>query len=443
MLGAMLPLVLALAVAPPAAGPVRQAEHLAAQALALAEREPAAALATARKALQLTARFQPTQFAEAGRRGEVVDDVFLAARAEYRRHRAPIYEAMGAALLAGKRTGAGVRYLRRALALEPTADRATRLAGGLVALGRGREALQVIGVHAGRGALTPTLAGILEKAVDAEGLPSAQVEIDRARLRALTPAPALRDGPLGLPGGARSSTGGPLRVEDALTVFYLAGRSCRACSEQLQAVRRAVPAEVRVVVVPEVPDEDQALRQVLQLYRHPFPVGLGPGLAAALKLAEGEVLVAGRRGWIAAGVAPPYAALPDVVRALLRSDVTETVPRAAWNRRPVERAAAAPAASRPEPLPEGLVPGDDEPAPPEWRALVEAFRAGRAVDALASLDALASREDAWLLPPEQRLNRAVIQARMGRRAEARDVLLRIGDTAAADAADRALEAIGR
>ncbi len=124
--------------------PVKEAERLAAEAMATAAARPDAALAAARRALALTAEFQPTSFVRAGRRGEVVEDEYTAARTEYRRHRAPVYEAMGVALAAQGHHEAAARYLRRALVLDPDDARAGRLVGSLLALGRGGAALDVL-----------------------------------------------------------------------------------------------------------------------------------------------------------------------------------------------------------------------------------------------------------------------------------------------------------
>src|SRR5262245_29578400 len=99
---------------------VDEAERLAAQATRLSAQQPAEALATARRALALTTEFEPTAFVRAGRRGEVVEDTFQAARGAYRRHRAVLYEAVGTSLAASGRAEPAARYLRRALVLDPT-----------------------------------------------------------------------------------------------------------------------------------------------------------------------------------------------------------------------------------------------------------------------------------------------------------------------------------
>src|SRR5262249_58448999 len=125
---------------------------------------------------------------------------------------------------------------------------------------------------------SPSRGGVggLEEAAEAAGLPSAQVEIDRGRLAAV-PGVETRDASLKVPGGVRLSTGGPLRVEDGLTLFYMADASCRTCSSDLESLRRALPAGTRVVVVPPAPDQDYALRQGPSLHPHESPGPRGEG----------------------------------------------------------------------------------------------------------------------------------------------------------------------
>jgi len=421
---------------------VKEAERLAAEAVAKAAAQPDAALAAARRALALTAEFQPTSFVRAGRKGEVVEDEYTAARTEYRRHRAPLYEAMGVALAAQGRHEAAVRYLRRAVVLDPDDGRAGRLVASLLALGRGGKALDVLHER-GRaaGGIGPLLLPLLERAVDAEGRASVQVEIDRSRLSALTDRKiGARDGPVRLPAIARLSTGAPLRLEGAPTVFYLAGRSCTTCSADLEAIKRAVPEGTRVVLVPANPDEDRALRQVIDLYRLRWPVVLGAGVASALGGEEDHVVVVGRNGWIAVTLAAPFEpALAEVVRILSKSDVAETLPRPSWSRRAVDRTPIAPPSGL---LPEGFAMGDDGPPPPEFERALAAYRAGRFAEALRLFDALGAAEDGWLLPPEARLNRAIALAAVGRREEARRIVLRLGDARLEDAGDQALDRIG-
>ena len=93
-------------------------------------------------------------------------------------------------------------------------------------------------------------------------------------------------------------------------------------------------------------------------------------------------------------------------------------------------------------LPEGLAPGEDEPAPVEFTQALAAYRAGRYADALRGFEAVAARDDGWLLAPEARLDRALAMAGLGRREEARRMLLRIGDSRFQEAVDRALEKVG-
>jgi tetratricopeptide (TPR) repeat protein len=434
--------ILAPTVALAQGAAVKEAERLAGEAIATAATRPDAALAAARRALTLTAEFQPTSFIRAGRRGEVVEDEYTAARTEYRRHRAPLYEAMGVVLAARGRHEAAARYLRRALLLDPTDGRAGRLAESLLALGRGKDALDVLHQR-GRaaGGIGGGLVPLLERAVDIEGRPSVQVEIDRSRIAALPDRKVVpRDGPVRLPTGTRLSTGAPLRLEGPPIVFYLAGRSCTTCSADLESIKRALPEGTRVALVPVNPDEDRALRQVIDLYRLRWPLVLGAGVAHALGGEADHVVVVGRGGWIAVTLAPPFEpALADVVRILSRSDVAETPPRPAWSRRPVDRT---PPPALSGLLPEGFATGDDGPPPPEFERALAAYRAGRFAEALRLFDAVAAADDAWLLPPEARLNRAIVLAALGRREEARRIVLSLGDARLEDAADQALDRIG-
>ena len=195
-----------------------------------------------------------------------------------------------------------------------------------------------------------------------------------------------------------------------------------------------------MALVPANPDEDRALRQVIELYRLRWPVVLGAGVASALAGEEDQVVVVGRGGWIAVTLAAPFApALAAVVGILSRSDVAETPPRPSWSRRPVDRTPAPPPGGL---LPEGFAAGDDGPAPPEFDRALAAYRSGRFAEALRLFEGLGAAEDGWLLPPEARLNRAIVLAALGRREEARRIVLRIGDARLEDAADRALDRIG-
>jgi tetratricopeptide (TPR) repeat protein len=408
-----------------------------------AERDPAGALRTARRALALTAEFVPTDFVTAGRKGEVVEDEFQAAREAYRRHRSTLYEAVGTALARQGDALAASRYQRRAFLLEPTPDRGLALARSLNALGRGREALDTVQhAIAGLTGLKPEAADVIARAADVAGLPSAQAEVDRGRLQAtLGKAVELREGPLELPPGVRLSSAPVVRLDDVpITVLYASEASCRSCSADLEELARQVPKDVRVLTVPPGDDQDQALRQVLALYKRPWPVLLGRDLAARLQLKPRSLLLVARGGWTLAVLQPPFGhELATALAALQRVDLKETVPRPSWNRRPVDRSPLPPP---PGLLPEGLAPGEDEPAPPEFAAAVAAYREGRAKEALAAFDALEAKGDGWLLPPEARLDRALCLALAGQRDAARRILLRTGDTRFEEAIDRLLEKVG-
>jgi hypothetical protein len=431
----MLPLAVVLALAGPPAG---EAERLAARALQAAG-TPAESLAGARRALSLTADFDPTDFVRAGRKGEIVEDEFVAARRAYRRHRALLYEAVGASLARAGDHRAGARYLRRAVLLKPSEERVARLARSLLAVDRAPEALRLILAQASA-AFSPASLALLEEAANAAGLPSAQLEIDRVRLPAAAAGAVFRDGPFPLPERARLSTGAPLRLEEGLFVLYAADESCRSCSADLEELKRAVPAGVSVVLVPEAPDRDHALRQVLTLYRYPWPVFVAKGVWPGLDLEPRSVLVVARGGWAGATVKPPFLpALSAVLGVFGKTDIRETIPRPEWNGRPVDRRPAPPP---PALLPEGLAPGEDEPAPAEFGAAVEAFRAGRPAEALRLFEVIEGRGDGWLLPPEARLDRALCLAALGRREEARRLLLRTGDSRFQEEVDRALERVG-
>jgi len=397
-------------------------------------------LAQARRALALTADFDPTDFVKAGRKGEVVEDEFVAARRAYRRHRALLFEAVGESLARLEKHESAVRYLRRAALLDPGEARVARLARSLLAVDRAAEALRLILGQAGAGGIAAPSLSLVEEAVDAAGFPSAQVEIDRARLASVVPDAGYRDGPFRLPAGARLSTGTPLLLGDGILVLYAADASCRSCSEDLQQLKRATPAGVRVVLVPEAADKDQALRQILGLYEYDWPLLLGRGAVDDLRLAPGSVLVVARGGWAGATVKAPFVpALASVLSVFAKAEVRESVPRPGWNGRAIDRKPALPPPSL---LAEGLAPGEDEPAPPEFTAAVAAYRAGRPAEALRVFEALEDKGDGWLLPPEGRLDRALCLAALGRREEARRLLLRTGDSRFQEAVDRALEKIG-
>jgi tetratricopeptide (TPR) repeat protein len=428
--------------ATPAPNPLAEAERLAAEAAGLAASRPEAALAQARRALALGADFEPTAFVKAGRKGEVVEDAYVAAREEYRRHRAKLYEAVGLCLAAKGENVAALRYRRRASLLDPQPERVFALTRALVGLGQGPAALEALEKTGGAGVGLPAAAlSLLEQAVDLAGRPSAQVELDRSRLLALSPPVEYRDGPFPLPEGTRLSTLPVFRLEEAeRNVLYVAEPYCRNCSADLDALKRAVGTGVRVLVIPEQPDQDQALRQVLALYRYNWPLVLGRGVAAGLHLSARSVLVVARGGWAGAVLKPPPGTLLTSVLAVFeKSDVRESLPRPTWNHRPVVRRPPVPP---PGLLSEGLAPGEDEPAPEGFAAAVKAYRAGRPGEALRLFEAVEAKGDGWLLPPEARLDRALCLAALGRREEARRLLLRTGDSRFQEAVDRALEKVG-
>lgn len=422
------------------ATPVQDAERLATEARALLGKDPGAALTRARAALSRTAEFLPTAFVAAGRRGEVVEDEYQRARAAYRAHRAPLYAVVGEALAAKGEHLPAVRHLKRAQHLAPLPDRARLLAISLIALSRGAEAVAALRPVIAAASLAPDSLTVLEQAVDAAGGASVQGEIDRARIESLAlPGVEVRTTRLTLP-FARLSTGAPLVLDARPMVFYAAGSSCRTCSADLEALMRAGGA-ARIVMAPLDHENDHPLRQVLQLYRRPWPVAVGAGVGPALGVPEGQLLVVARDGWTSVRVDSPYeTALPKVLALLGRRDLTETVPRASHAPRPAEPAVPSPSPS-PSAAPFGLVFGEDEPAPPEFVRADAAYRAGRFAEALTLVEGLEGRGDGWLLPPEARINRALILAGLGKREQARAILLRIGDGRDEGAPDRALEQI--
>ena len=437
MILAVLPLLVLAA-----ATPTDEAERLAAEAVRMATAQPQQALAQARKALALTAEFEPTAFVKAGRKGEVVEDAYLAAREEYRRHRSRLYRAFGEMLLQQGQAVAASRYLRRAVLLGPDLAPTLGLARALLVQGKGRAALDTLERAYGAGSGGPELVALVGQAADVARLPSAQAEIDRARLGRLpTGAVPYRDGPLTLPPGVRLSTNPVFRLEEApINLIYEAEVSCKSCSIDLEALKRDVPGTVRVIALPEAEDRDAALRQVLSLYRFAWPLLLGKGLPALLKLEPRSALIIARDGWAGAVLKAPFgASLAAALGVFAQNDIPETRPRAEWNRRPVERRPPTPP---PGLLPEGLAPGEEEPAPAEFTGAVEAFRKGRKAEALRLFEVLEARSDGWLLPPEARLDRALCLAGLGRREEARRMLLRTGDSRFQDAVDRTLEAVG-
>jgi tetratricopeptide (TPR) repeat protein len=445
---AVAPCLRGTAAARAAGREVAQAEAMAQQALGqCGAGSSAAGEALARKALALTAEFEPTDFVTAGRKGEVVEDEFLAARQSYRAHRAIAYEAVGSCLAASGQHRAAARYLGRAVLLKASPARSLALARALIAQERAGEALLALKPLA-RSA-DPEWLRLLQQAVDAARLPSAQLEIDRWRLEPLAPGVTPVSGPLRLAAEPRLSTGAPYAFGAEPVVLYVATTACRECSGHLQGIQEALRArrggsrdaplvEVRVLMVPEEPDQDHALRQVLTLYRYPWPVLLGRGHPASLGVKPGSVLVVARNGWSGALVQPPFSeTLTRAIETLSQQDLTEALPRGNWNRRPPERVVPKAAAL----LPEGLAPGEDEPAPAAFTAAVDAYRAKQGIQALRFLDALAADAGGWLLPPEARFNRALALSAAGDRAAARRILLRIGDSRFQDEVDRALESL--
>jgi len=407
--------------------------------VALLPARPAEALAEARKALAATADFEPTAFVTAGRKGEVVEDAYLAARESYRAHRAKLYEAVGLALAGSGDGRAALRFLRRAVELDPRPERTTGLCRTLLAQGRGREAMLVLERAIGMEPLGAETASLLERTADLVGLPSAQGEIDRLRLRGVAGA-EYRDGPLTLPADLRLSTSPIFRLDDAAqNLLYAAEGSCRSCSSDLAELKRLVPTPTRILLVPESLEQDRALRQVVDLYRYGWPLLLGKSLRDALGVEARSVLLTARGGWVGVALMAPWTeSLPAALAIVSRKDVAETLPRAQWNRvKPIRSTASV----LPGLLPEGLAPGEDTAAPPEFTAAVEAYRGGRFAEALRSFEAFEAKGDGFLLPPEARLNRALCLAGLGRREEARKMLLKTGDSRLQEDVDRALETV--
>jgi tetratricopeptide (TPR) repeat protein len=418
-----------------APGSTERAEALAARALQSAGSSEA--LADARRALGLTESFNPVEFVRAGRKGEVVEDEFLAARAAYRRHRSPLYEAVGECLVRSGKVAEGARYLRRAVELDPRPERRLRLARALVALHRGREALGVL-VALQSLPLPAEALAVAEQAADAAGLPSLQAEIDRVRLAGQDrePRPVFRPAPLVLPERARLDSGGPVRIDAGVTVVYAADASCRTCSADLEQIKRQLPAGARVMVLPASPDRDQELRQALRLYRYDWPVMVGAGTPRSLGLEPPQALIVARDGLVAVTLKAPFGPeLGGTLQALAVEDLKETRPRPQSRQRLPEPEVA----PRPELLPESLAPGEDAPEPKEFTDAVAAFRAGRPQEAAKLFGVLEARGDGWLLPPEARLNRARCLIAQNRREEARLILLAIGDSRFQAAVDRVLE----
>jgi hypothetical protein len=409
----------------------QEAERLAANALTLPS--PAAGVTEARKALAMTEDFEPTEFVKAGRKGEVVEDAYLAAREEYRHHRAKLYAALGQCLLKARRAQDAARYLGRAVLLDPAGGSLPELSSALLAAGKGRAALLLLG----RPEIHPT-PDALEAAADAAEVPSAQAEMDRIRI--LAAGLVFRDGPFTPPPGVHLSTGGPLVLSDpsVTTLVYEAEATCKSCSEDLLVLKHASTLGARVVLVPQTAARDQALREILNVYHLSFPILVGESAAGGFHLSPRALLIVARGGWSAAEMKAPFSQIDAALKIFATSDLKETLPRPAWNHRPVDRS---PLPAPPEILPEGLAPGEDLPAPESFPKAVEAFRGGRPRDAQALLDALAASGDGWLLPPEARLDRALCLAASGQKEVARKLLLKTGDSRFQDAVDRALESV--
>lgn len=422
-----------------AAGKVTEAERLADGAVRLAAEKAPAAVAQAHKALELTEEFDPTAFVSMGRKGEVVEDAYQQARIDYRRHRAKLYAAMGEALAAAGRARPATRHFGRAALLEPGTERSRRLAEALLAESRGKEALDVLRRLAATGSLGPESVTLIERAADLVGLASVQSEIDRARLQPLGKAVEFRDGPIKLGDSARLSTGAPFRIDEELTVFYMATTVCATCSQDLETLRKQLPVGARVVMVSEEPDRDHALRKILQLYRYEWPLLLGRGHFQSLAAPGGTAFVVARGGWVGAVARPPLQTnLPPVLAALARNDVRETIPRPGWNSRPADRSPVAPP---PGLRPDGFAPGEDDPPPGAFTAAADAYAAGKYLEALRFVQALGAKDDGWLLSPEERYDRALCLAGLGRREEARKLMLGIGDSRFQEEVDRALERV--
>ena len=426
--------LVAIACSPAAAittATVEQAERLARGASTACAAGDATGKARARQALDLTGEFDPTAFVKAGRKGEVVEDLYVEARKEYRIHRALVYQAFGECLAAEGSARPAARYLGRAVLLDPAPERRIALARVRLAANAPAAALELLLPLAGT---APT--ALLEQAVDALGLASAQVEIDRIRFKAMQGVVPV-DGPLRLPTTARLSSGGPLRFEAEPVVLYVGSSACQTCSADMQALKRAATG-ARVVLWPEDPERDQAFRQVVTLYHYdwPFLINVRPSIVPGVT--PPSLVVVGREGWSAARLpADRMAVLADVLGVLARRDLDEPRPRKAWNGRPADRTYVTP--PPPAFLPEGLAPAEEGEAPGGFAAGLDAFRAGHYLEALRFFDAAAS--EGWLLPPEARLNRAVCLAKLGRKDEARRLLLKIGDSRFQEQIDRIMEGL--
>jgi tetratricopeptide (TPR) repeat protein len=421
---------------------VPRADALARQAAAIVQSDPGGAWRVAQEALRASELFDPTSFITAGRRGEIADDEYRAARAQYRRHRAGLFLVAGRAQLGRGQALAASRYLRRALDLDPGLD-PVPLARSQLALGRRWEALGTLADGLTAGTAGPDAGVVAAQAADALGLPSVQTELDRRRVLAAGQAGmAWIGGPLKIPAGTRLSTGGRFSFgdDDHLRVLYVADEGCATCSADLEALGRLVPPATQVLLAAQ--GNDDVLRQVMALYHITWPVLMGSGVGRALPVKAPAVLVVARSGWSVARAGDPLdRSMPELMAILQRHDITESVPRPTWNGSLPHRPAAG-GGSGAQPLPGGLVPGEDEPWPAEFVQAVESFGAGRYAQALGLVDQLAERDDGWLLAPEARLDRALCLAGQGHRSEARHLLLSIGDSRYEDHVDQLIETLG-
>jgi len=419
-----------------------EAERLIAEARAALDTRPETALAWGERALEASREFDPTEFVSSGRRGELVDDAFLEARRAYRMHRSRVYAVVGRALARLGQSREAVRFLRRAQDLHPGAP-AQDLVEALLASHQPAEALDELLGSVGDSRPTATWQALAGRAADALGLACLQGEIDRRRLTRLaaTVTVGLHNGAVGVPGHVRLSSGAPLRLQEdeRVTAFYLATADCLTCSADLELLARLIPDDVRLVIVPPE-DDDRVLRQALRLYRRDdWLTTVGAGMHAALDAEAPAVVAVARRGWSAGVAGPPLErSLPGLLGVFAHRDVSERLPRAAWRGVPPRREA------RPRPgFPAGgLAPGEDEPFPTEFAQAREALAHGETEAALRWIDVLASRRDGWLLPPEARLDRALILLGAGRRSEARSILRGIGDSRFQARVDALLEQAG-
>ena len=178
----------------------------------------------------------------------MVEDLYVEARKEYRIHRALALP--GVRRVPGRgglRPGPRRRYLGRAVLLDPAPERRIALARvRLAANARGRRRWSCCCRWPGR--RPPAL---LEQAVDALGLASAQVEIDRIRFRRCRAWFQWTDRSA-CPRRRALSSGGPLRFEAEPVVLYVGSSACQTCSADMQALKRAATG-ARVVLWPEDP----------------------------------------------------------------------------------------------------------------------------------------------------------------------------------------------